>query len=358
LATSHPESIAGDLLALLPASPDAYPQQLDPIRDAVLVIRFDAASYRAASFLDDRILGPDTQGAWLPVGAIRDAMRGMGDERAVHFIFHTGHVGSTLVSRLLDETGDVLPLREPLPLRTLADAADVLALPESLLSAAQFDSHLAMFTRLWGRGYGDTRRVVLKATSAAGRLAVPLLARSAPSRAIYMNLRAEPYLAALLAGQNSPVDLRGHGPGRIRRLQSRLDTPLTPLHDLSLGELAAMSWLAESWTRNDALETFGDRVVALDFDDFLADVPEGMRLVLRHFGLTFDPPVISRLMRSPVLTRYSKAPEYEYTPGTRSELIAASRRANREEIRRGMAWLQRMAGLNGAVAAVVDGAAP
>ena len=54
------------------------------------------------------------------------------DERAVHFIFHTGHVGSTLVSRLLDETGDVLSLREPLPLRTLADAMDVLTLPESL----------------------------------------------------------------------------------------------------------------------------------------------------------------------------------------------------------------------------------
>ena len=30
---------------------------------------------------------------------------------------------------------------------------------------------------------------------------------------------------------------------------------------------------------------------------------------------------LSELMRSPVLTRYSKAPEYEYTPATRSELI-------------------------------------
>ncbi len=357
MAISHPESIAGDLLALLPASPDAYPQKLDLIRDAVLVIRFDAAAYRAASFLDDRILGPDTQGAWLPVGAIGDATRGMGDGRAVHFIFHTGHVGSTLVSRLLDETGDVLSLREPLPLRTLADALDVLTLPESLLSAAQFSSHLAMFVKLWGRGYGDTCRVVLKATSSAGRLAVPLLEHSPASRAIYMNLRAEPYLAALLAGENSPLDLRGHGPGRIRRLQSRLDTPLAPLHELSIGEMAAMSWLAESWTQHDALEKFPDRLIALDFDDFLADVAAGMRTVLRHFGLTCDPRIISGLMRSPVLTRYSKAPEYEYTSGTRSELIDASRRANREEIRRGMAWLERIAKSNSAVAAVVNGMA-
>ena len=144
LAISHPESIARDLLALLPVSPDAYPQKLDLVRDAVLVIRFDAAAYRAASFLDDRILGPDTQGAWIPVGAIGDATSRIQDGRAVHFIFHTGHVGSTLVSRLLDEIGDVLSLREPLPLRSLADAFDVLALPESLLSVAQFGSQLAI----------------------------------------------------------------------------------------------------------------------------------------------------------------------------------------------------------------------
>ena len=354
LATSPAEFLTEQLRALLPASPDAYAQKLDPIRDAVLVIRFDAAAYRAASFLDDRILGPQTQGAWLPAGAVNEAVRGAAEGRIVHFIFHTGHVGSTLVSRLLDETGDVLSLREPLPLRTLADALDVLPLPESVLSSAQFGSRLEMFLRLWGRGYADTRRVVLKATSSAGRMAVPLLERSAASRAVYMNLRAEPYLAALLAGENSPSDLRGHGPGRIRRLQSRLHTPLAPLHELSIGELAAMSWLSESWAQHDAVESFRERLIALDFDDFLADVAAGMRTVLEHFGLTSDPPAVSRLMRSPVLTRYSKAPEYEYTPGTRAEVIAASRRANREEIRRGMAWLDRIAGSNSAVAAVAN----
>jgi len=357
LATTHPASkIADQLLALLPASPDAYPQKLDLIRDEVLVVRLDAAAYRAASFLDDRVLGPATQGAWLPVGSISAATRRVQEGRALHFIFHTGHVGSTLVSRLLDEIGDVLSLREPLPLRTLADALDVLSLPESLLSTAEFDNHLALFTKLWSRGYDVDCRVVLKATSSAGRLAVPLLAQSVSSRAIYMNLRAEPYLAALLAGQNSPLDLRGHGPGRIRRLQTRLDTPLTPLHELSIGELAAMSWLAESWTQHDALRNFPDRLIALDFNDFLADVAEGMSRIVGHLGLRCDSRILSGLVRSPVLSRYSKAPEHAYTPDTRSELIDASRRANRAEIRRGMAWLERIANLGEAAATVVNDA--
>jgi hypothetical protein len=357
LAANHPTSIGDDLLALLPASPDAYPQKFDLVREAVLVIRFNTAAYRTASFLDDRILGPSVQGAWLPIGSVSDAARRAHGKRTIHFIFHTGHVGSTLVSRLLDELGDVLPLREPLPLRTLAEAHDVLALPESLLSAAQFGHHLDTFTKLWSRGYDDNRCVVLKATSSAGRLAVPLLEHSAASRAIYMNLRAEPYLAALLAGQNSPLDLRGHGPTRIRRLQSRITTPLTPLHEMSIGVLAAVSWLAESWTQHDALKAFPDRLIAVDFDDFLADVAEGMRNILRHFGLQSDQRLLTGLMRNPVLTRYSKAPEYEYTPNTRSALIDASRRANREEIRRGMAWLDRIARSNNAAAAVVNGIA-
>ena len=227
-------------------------------------------------------------------------------------------------------------------------------LPVSLLSKAQFTHHLTLFIKLWSRGYGETRRVVLKATSSAGRMAIPLLEHSAQSRAIWMNLRVEPYLAALLAGQNSSLDLRGHGPGRIRRLQARLATPLTPLHALSIGEMAAMSWLAESWTQRDAHEKFRDRLITIDFDEFLADVAQGMRRVLEHFGLGCDARVISGLLTSPVLTRYSKAPEYEYTARTRSELIDASRRTNREEIRRGIAWIDRVGRSSDAVAAIVN----
>jgi hypothetical protein len=346
--------LAPDLLAQLAGSPDAYPQKLDLAREAVLLVRFDAAAYRAASFLDDRILGPTTQGAWLPVAGVDDASRRVANSRPVHFIFHTGHVGSTLVSRLLDETGDVLPLREPLPLRTLADAHDALGRIDSLVSGAQFTRALGTFMRLWSRGYGPTRCVVVKATSSAGRLAASILAGSEGSRAIYMNLRPEPYLATLLAGQNSPIDLRGHGPERMRRLQSRLGTALAPLHTLSIGELAAMSWLAESWTQRDSVTRFAGRVIALDFDAFLSNVAGSMARILGHFALPGDARYLADVDRSPVLTRYSKAPEYGYTPDVRAEVLRESRRQNRAEIRKGMDWLERLAGSDVAAAGVVN----
>ena len=79
--------------------------------------------------------------------------------------------------------------------------------------------------RLWRRGYAATRAVVVKATSSAARLAPVLLERSAASRAIYLNLRAEPALATLLAGANSLIDLRGHGAERHEAAYRRASAP-------------------------------------------------------------------------------------------------------------------------------------
>lgn len=354
MAVERPDSIADDLLRRLPGSPDAYPQKIDFVSLTVLLVQFNAGAYRSASFLDDRILGPATKGAWLPFDRVAEASRLVANARPLHFIFHTGHVGSTLVSRLLDETGAVLSLREPLPLRTLADAHDILGLPDSLLSDAQFDLVLAMFMRLWARGYDATRSIVVKATSSAGRLAVPILAAGERSRAIYMNLRAEPYLATLLAGQNSPIDLRGHGPERMRRLRSRSAAPLPALHALSIGELAAMSWIAESWTQREAVKRFTGRVLALDFEAFLSSVVDSMGRILRHFELPGYDRYLSEVARSPVLTRYSKAPEYAYTPAVRAEVLRDSRRRNRDEIRKGTDWLERLARSDDTVAEIVN----
>ena len=345
--------IADELLARLPNNPDAYPQKLDLVRAAVLLIRLEASDYRAASFLDDRILSPTTQGAWLPVGQVDAASQHVAGARPVLFLFHTGHVGSTLVSRLLDETGRFFSLREPLPLRTLAEAHDILGASDSLLSDATFDRTLATFMRLWSRGYDETTATVVKATSSAGRIAVPILGRNPASRALYLNLRPEPYLATLLAGQNSPLDLRGHGQERIRRLRSRLATPPAALYTMSIGELAAMSWLVETWSQHDATEHFDERVMAVDFEAFLADVPASMARILLHFGMEVDAPYLAKLGRSPVLTRYSKAPEYTYTPEVRAQALRDSRRDNREEIRRGMQWLERVAAAESAVGAIV-----
>lgn len=348
-------AVTADFLSRLPNLPDVYPQGIDLIHQTLLLVQFDAAAYRAASFLDDRILTPKVRGVWVPIVRVAAAARAVQNRRPMHFIFHTGHVGSTLVSRLLDETGAVLPLREPLPLRVLANAHDALGKPDSLLSEAHFDALLDLFLTLWRRGYSDSRAVVLKATSSAGRVAGPLLAKSDDARAICLNLRPEPYLATLLAGQNSVSDLRGHAAERMRRLirTLSLERP-TPIHALSPGELAAMSWLTETATQYDALQRFAGRVIREDFDAILADVAGSMARIATHFGLTADDRYLSTVARSPALTRYAKAPEHAYTPELRQQILSEAQRMHSAEIRKGLAWLDGVARANTSAAAVMQ----
>jgi hypothetical protein len=335
---------------VLSASPDVYLQKVDLARDAALLVQLSEAVYRAASFLDDRILTPDVTGRWANLSSVLGAAAAIGDPKPLHFIFHTGHVGSTLLSRLLDESGCVLSLREPLPLRTLADAREVLDQPESLLSSGDCDALEQALLKIWSRGYSDTHSVVLKATSSACRIAVRLLERHAGAHAVYLNLAAEPYLATLLAGKNSSIDLRGHAPVRIRQLQARIATPLPQLHALSLGELAAMSWLAETWNQHDAVARLGVRVLPLDFDELLADIGVVVSRVAVHFKLPLDSRWLTDIARSPVLTRYSKSPDFEYSPQMRGEVLRQSRQNNAAQIAAGLRWLDRLARSHPAVA--------
>jgi hypothetical protein len=353
MTSPSPNAAIERLMAILPVSPDAYPHKIDFVQQRLLLIALNRDAYRASSFLDDRVLAPTTVGSWLPLERAIELSQSIMSDHRVHFIFHTGHVGSTLLSRLLDEVG-VLSLREPLTLRNLSDAADQLRQVESLVSEQQFERLLQMLLRYWSRGYETAQSVVVKATSSTARIAVSLLNAASRSNAVYLNLRAEPYLVALLSGQNSPADLRGHGPNRVRRLQARIPEPLPALHSLSMGELAALSWLAETWTQIDLGREFGRRVLSIDFDQMLSDIPGTLESVLNHFALPSTPEAIARLGTSRQLTRYSKSTDHQYSPAVRTQILNDSRQRNRDEIQRGMTWLENMARQEAGVAAVLD----
>jgi hypothetical protein len=338
----------------LARSPDLYPQKLDLVRESAMVVALNLQAYRTASFLDDRLLTPAMRPAWLPLAELAAAARVIANERPLHFIFHAGHVGSTLLSRVLDETGSVLSLREPLPLRTLADVSDHLGAAESLLSVPQFDALLDTFLRLWSRGYPQTQSVVVKATSTAARLGPRLLAAAPEARAVYLNLAPEPYLATLLAGPNAVFDLRGFGAERVRRLQRLTGETTIVLHTLSPGKLAAMAWLTERLTQETITAAAGRRLLNLDFEDFLARRPDAIAQVLRHLGLNAEPHTATRLANSAVFSRYSKAPEqYGYGDALRAQALAQARRDHVAEIAAGLAWLERLGANNAVIAAVL-----
>jgi hypothetical protein len=344
-----------DLLAHLAESPSIYPQKLDFVRGAIVLINMTESEYRATSFLDDRILTPDKVVTWVSTSQIIELTPKCENNRPLHFIFHSGHVGSTLLSRMLDATGIILGLREPLPLRTLAEIGDVVGTFESLLSPKMYVDHLETFLHLWSRGFPDTDAVVVKATSTTGRLAPDLLAARHSSRGIYLNLEAEPFLATLLAvGRGKALDMRRYAPERIRRLRTFIGEVPKPLHAMKRGELVAMSWLVERLTQARTAALCGGRLLFVDFETLLSDVEVTLASVLFHFGIRVPDKLITAIANGPVMTRYSKAPdEVAYSSVVRAQRLSEARQTHSDDIKSGLAFLEQLGSSHPAIAEVL-----
>lgn len=355
MGSAPQEPLSAGFLARLRHSPEVYPQALDIVRDAILLVQLGEHTLRNASFLDDRVLVPGIHGAWFGIDQLFDIPMEQAVQRPLHFIFHTGHVGSTLVSRLLDEFTAISSLREPAPLRTLAEAYDVRDSCESLLTETRLEDLLNLFMNLWRRGFSQTRAVVIKATSHAGRMAPVLLGRNTEARALYLNVSAETYIATHLAGANSMIDLRGLAAGRLRRLQMHCHESPGPLYALSPGELAAMSWLSETFNLHSARQQLGSRILALDFDSFLTSVDQHMARIVAHLNLPLRAGVTLNCEHSTAMRRYSKDPASEFSPRHRAQVLEHSWICNRSEILRGQAWLRNLTARNAAAAAATFG---
>ncbi len=329
--------------AELVGSPALYPQAMDAAREALFLVRLTQAQYRSASFLDDRILADAQAIGWVPFAPIAQ-VAGHVAARPLHFIFHAGHVGSTLLSRLLDEVPGVLGLREPLPLRALAALHD-----QPGFMGLDFDHALAGLLPLWSRGFDDTNTVILKATSTAGRIAPEVMAASPASRAVYMNLPPEAYIATLMAGGSSRADLEGLTHERLARLKRILGVVLDADGPLTWGEGAAVAWLAERLAQQRAQSALGARLLAVDFEEMLADLPSVLAKVLSHFLL----PQAPQLAHSPTLRRYAKLSEHhDYSPDLRRRLLEQARTEHAGEIGHGLALLERLRASHPAVASL------
>jgi hypothetical protein len=321
-------------------SPELHFHSLDIERQAGLFIQMPEGAYGAASFLDGRTFTSLTVGGWIPLERIKESvLRGPRPATPLHFIFHMGHTGSTLLSRLLDETGVVQSLREPLVLREWAELHDNRGEIASLMSPDDIDAFLEIMLRLWARCRDAGQSAIVKATSTAARVAGPMMAARENAHAVYLSMDPEAYMAVILAPTTQRLDIRRNAAGRVRRLIAHLGAVPKPLYAMSTAELVAASWLTEALTRESLKKAVGERLLLLDFDELLADLPTMIQRVLAHLGLPDDPKTVNRIADCGILRQYSKAPEHAYSKELRQQVIEQSRQQHRAEISEGMAFL-------------------
>ena len=309
------EEIAGDARWLA--------QALDPSAGMARLVAMDRAAYRSAAFLDDRLLQSAVDAQIVPWPHVAEAMAGELRHDA-RWIFHIGHVGSTLVSRLLGELDGVLAVREPRMLRDLA------------LSPAEVRApYIAPVAKLMSRTFAADEVACVKATSFASELAPQLVPPG--ERALFMYATPRNYIGSILAGENSLKELRMLAGARVQRASAR--GVYIPAQ--SDADHAAAAWAAEMTALEAAADAMADRQLAwANFDQMLRTMEAELARVAAFFGFAVDAERVRALASGPLMSRYSKALEHEYSAGLRQQLIAESQERFAREIDGALAMLR------------------
>jgi hypothetical protein len=324
-------------VADLTQSPAWFPLEVVD-QHAVGFVYLDEAAYREASFLDQRLLRLSYARTTLGLALVQSAASRL--EPRLHYVFHTGHVGSTLISRLIGAQQSFFSLREPALLRAAAAEPQLPTLAAAAHGPAlALRDTLALLARTWRA----SQRAVVKVTSFVSELAEQLLARSDQPAAIFMFAEPLAYLRSIFAGPNSRVEARTLAPARVRRLVRRLAAADWCADPHSEGELIAMSWLCEMLSLHQASLHSATRPLWVNFDTFLSEPLTGLQTICRALGAEPAVREIEALVTGPIMQRYSKAPEYAYDASLRRELLQSADLSNHSEIKRGMEWLNTVA---------------
>jgi hypothetical protein len=324
-------------------SPAWFPLDVTPHPAAIRLVHLDEAGYRNASFLDQRLLAGPHRQTLCPPEIVWAAAATL--PPWAHYIFHIGHVGSTLVSRLIGEHERLFCVREPALLRALATEGPGSALApgsgrgSEVGLAQRLGRVLALFSRTWRPG----QRAVIKATSTVSELAGMILGGSDNPAAIFMFAHPLAYLQGILGGPNSRVEARALAPTRLQRLLSRLGPGGWQPDPRREGELIAMNWLCEMVTLHQAGQQFESRVMWVDFDAFLAAPAAGLQRIFRMLGETPTPSELEKLATGPLMRQYSKAPEHAYDAALRQEVLRSADWEHGHAIKQGMEWLRKVA---------------
>ena len=294
-------------------------QAVDPRAGLIRLVEMTPEAYRAASFLDDRmfeqprnshLLQWDEVASSVPADARRDA----------RWIFHIGHVGSTLIARLLGELDSVLSVREPRALRDL-----------SFFPPDVRGRFVPTLQALFSKTFAPEQASMLKATSFVSEIAAELV--PADGAALYLYATPRSYISGILAGENSRRELSGLASARADRLASRGLRLPQARHE---ADLAVAAWACEMTALEQAA---GTATLWMDFDRVLSDLEGSLHLLAEFFGFDASKEQVSSIASGPLTRRYSKATEYEYSPELRRDLLAEANDLHRADIESALAML-------------------
>ncbi|MEL6323093.1 MAG: hypothetical protein AAFQ84_02550 [Pseudomonadota bacterium] len=325
-------------------SPAHYPFQADWAGRRVLLAEVAPGFYKQAAFLDQRAFTEQPKSQWVDLETIR-AVFGASEAqspRALGLIFHMGHCGSTLISRLFGELNGVLSLREPLPLRDLAAAWSTRDAIWALRNRDQMTADWSLFRAMWARTWMPGDLSIVKATSFCDLLAANWLSAFPSDRALFIHVSPQSYLRSIFVHDGYVADIYGSAEARLSPHIAAFADDVPAFHALSEGERMAVAYVCSALNQAAALDVAGDRAGQLDFDAYLADPSGRLLRAAGSFGLPTEADEVERVLSGPVPRLYSKATDYQFGPADREARLKEADARRGDDIKAGLGWIDRI----------------
>ncbi len=326
----------------LAAGPELYLKDLDFETSNACFVPMTEDNYAESSFLDYRLRSKTELVYDIDLSMLlrlkADFER---DKRPIQYIFHVGHCGSTLLSRVLGSLPGFFSLREPEPLRVLSRHARHIGEPGHPIGRAVWDQAFALVVGLLSRTYRAGDVALVKPSSFCNRLIKPLLGWTTGCRAILLYIDLETYLATMLRAHQKETNsvVTTYHRADAERI---LGAGVLDAEGLSDARKTALVWLINTFEFYEATRDPVHRgmVHLLNFEDFLADRARVLIETSAFLGKASAEDVAREAAADAGLNRtYAKGQEKEpYDAATRAGEIESAKNAFAEEIADGRAW--------------------
>jgi hypothetical protein len=286
-------------------------------------------AHRQTAFLDTRL---PTQ--FRRIAVPRQAAACATKPRApLHFIFHSGMAGSTLMARALDCDGTVMSLKEP------AIMSDVVRYSLSGADAEKSRRALDEVLSLLARPFGPGEALVVKSESLSLRFAETMLEIREDSQAVCLYAPLPVFLTSLvrkgiwgrLWGRKLFLGLRN-----ARMVDLGFSDPdYFAKSDL---QIAACAWLTFHQHFARLVDRFGpQRVRTVDSETFIRAPEETLLALSDHFRLGLAAGQVQAIVAGPVFSRDAKTGE-PYDPSRRARRTPDSDGPDADEITSVAGW--------------------
>ncbi len=307
------------------------------------------SDYRDSVFLDSRIKSSGNQRLAVSIANIKRVFLANGQRQSpLTFIFHTGHCGSTLLSRALDFSGLTLPLREPRTLNSLSNLERELGHPVSLFTERSFKELQDTIISAISRNFHAGQRPVVKATSTCNNLVRPLMESAADSRALLLHQTLERHVAGRVDSKPGVFDLLVQSRERMLDWMAMPGTPKLYNARLAAEQLAVISWMTSMYYLTRARGDHPERTQMIDFDVFLQDPHTHLSAITDFLNLDVPGETVQNQYTG-ISMQYSKLPGQPFTAEDRRRKLDKARAGHQKRVTRSMHWAEQLVRANPAL---------